>query len=172
MRADANHYMKAIFQQEVREKKKGKNHDLTVAEYKVAKEEEKIEKLSTDKIGLEADILVLNHKKSTKQKKLDELDGLCWFPRLMRWQTSKGEVSPVFEDIRNEGYYYRLKSYMDIHTRQEYPKELIQPEIKPENRTGTIEQLAQNVEAVEKQVRLMGVGMSQNHKCQSWQIIK
>lgn len=53
--------------------------------------------------------------------------------------------------------YYRLKSYMDIHTRQEYPKELIQPEIKPENRTGTIEQLAQNVEAVEKQVRLMGI---------------
>jgi len=47
----------------------------------------------------------------------------------MRWQTSKGEVSPVFEDSRNEGYYYRLKSYMDIHTRQEYPKELIQPEI-------------------------------------------
>lgn len=75
MRADANHYMKAIFQQELREKKKGKNHDLTVAEYKVAKEEEKIEKLSTDKIGLEADILVLNHKKSTKQRKLDELDG-------------------------------------------------------------------------------------------------
>ena len=27
------------------------------------------------------------------------MDGLCWFPRLMRWQTSKGEVSPVFEDI-------------------------------------------------------------------------
>ena len=66
--------MKAIFQQEVREKKKGKNHDLTVAEYKVAKEAEKIEKLSTDKIGLEADILVLNHKKSTTQRKLDELD--------------------------------------------------------------------------------------------------
>ena len=75
MRADANHYMKAIFQQEVREKKKGKNHDLTVAEYKVAKEEEKIEKLSTDKIELEADLLVLNHKKATKQKKLEELDG-------------------------------------------------------------------------------------------------
>ena len=90
------------------------------------------------------------------------MDGLCWFPRLMRWQTSKGEVSPVFEDNRNEGYYYRLKSYMDIHTRQEYPKELIQPEIKPENRTGTIEQLAQNVEAVEKQVQLMGVKMNRN----------
>lgn len=60
-------------------------------------------------------------------------------PRLMRWQTSKGEVSPVFEDNR----LLPPKSYMDIHTRQEYPKELIQPEIKPENRTGTIEQLAQ-----------------------------
>ncbi len=91
------------------------------------------------------------------------MDGLCWFPRLMRWQTSKGEVSPVFEDYRNEGYCYRLKSYMDIHARQEYPKELIQPEIKPENRTGTIEQLAQNVEAVEKQVQLMGIKMSRNH---------
>ena len=90
------------------------------------------------------------------------VDGLCWFPRLMRWQTSKGEVSPVFEDNRNEGYYYRLKSYMDIHTRQEYPKELIQPEIKPENRTGTIEQLAQNVEAIEKQVQLMGIKTSRN----------
>lgn len=32
------------------------------------------------------------------------------------------------------------------------------------NRTGTIEQLAQNVEAVEKQVQLMGIWMSQNHK--------
>ena len=231
MRADANHYMKAIFQQKVREKKKGKSHDLTVAEYKVAKEEEKIEKLSTDKIGLEADILVLNHRKSTTQKKLEELDGeiessniflkalrqikqfiqsylpfmpligefanhvergadieagnsfrvlftalgellnsfkeiimdgLFWFPRLMRWQTSKGEVSPVFEDNRNEGYYYRLKFYMDIYTRQGYPKELIQLEIKPENRTGTIEQLAQNVEAVEKQVQRMGIKMSRN----------
>ncbi len=91
-------------------------------------------------------------------------DGLCWFPRLMRWQASKGEVSPVFEDNRNEGYYYRLKSYMDIYTRQEYPKERIQPEIKPENRTGTIEQLAQNMEAVKKQVQIMGVWMSQNHK--------
>ena len=89
-------------------------------------------------------------------------DGLCWFPRLMRWQTSKGEVSPVFEDNRNEGYYYRLKSYMDIHTRQEYPKQLIQPEIKSENRTGTIEQLAQNVEAVEKQIQLMDVKTRRN----------
>ncbi len=74
----------------------------------------------------------------------------------------KGEVFPAFEDNRNESHYYRLKSYMDIHTMQEYPKELIQPEIKPENRTGTVEQLAQNVEATEKQVQRMGVKMSWN----------
>lgn len=66
--------MKAIFRQEVKEKRKGKNHDLTVAEYKVTKEEEKIERLTTDKIGLQADILILNHQKSTTQKKLEELD--------------------------------------------------------------------------------------------------
>ena len=83
----------------------------------------------------------------------------------------KGEVSPVFEDYRNEGYCYRLKSYMDIHTRQEYPKELIQPEIKPENRTGTIEQLAQNVEAVEKQVQLMGVKNEPESDILNWVVI-
>ena len=43
------------------------------------------------------------------------MDGLCWFPRLMRWQTSKSEVSPVFEDSRNEGYYYRLKASLLCH---------------------------------------------------------
>lgn len=68
----------------------------------------------------------------------------------------------MFEDNRNEGYYYRLKSYMDIHTRQQCPKELIRPEIKLENRTGTIEQLAQNVEDVEKQIQLMGIKMSRS----------
>ena len=25
-------------------------------------------------------------------------EGLCWFPRLMRWKTSKGEVAPVFQE--------------------------------------------------------------------------
>ena len=39
---------------------------------------------------------------------------------------------------------------------------VLNPKDGPENRTGTIEQLAQNVEAVEKQVQLMGVKMSRN----------
>ena len=41
------------------------------------------------------------------------VDGICWFPRLMRWQTSKGEVAPVFSDYRNEGYNYRLVAYQN-----------------------------------------------------------
>ena len=115
MRADANYYMKAIFQQEVREKKKGKNHDLTVAEYKVAKEEEKIEKLSTDKIGLEADILVLNHRKSTTQKKLDELDGeiessnifLKALRQIKQFIQSYLPFAPLIEEFANHGSGYR-----------------------------------------------------------------
>ena len=53
MRADDNHYMKAIFQQEVKEKKKA-NHDPTAGEYKGAKRKKRLKKLSTDKIRLEA----------------------------------------------------------------------------------------------------------------------
>ena len=68
----------------------------------------------------------------------------------MRWQTSKGEISPVLEDKRNEGYYYRLKSYMDIPYKAGIPKGTDTAGNQAENRTGTIEQLAQNVEAVEK----------------------
>lgn len=28
-------------------------------------------------------------------------EGLCWFPKLMRWKTSVGEVSPIFKDTDN-----------------------------------------------------------------------
>lgn len=80
-------------------------------------------------------------------------DGVCWFPRLMRWKTSKGEVSPVFTDWQNEGYNYRLKSYANVITNEEYSIERLQQEIKTENRVGTLEQLVENIEAVEKQTK-------------------
>ena len=54
----------------------------------------------------------------------------------------------LMQDVKDV---YRKEFDAALH---EYPKELIQPEIKPENRTGTIEQLAQNVEAVETQIKL------------------
>ena len=71
----------------------------------------------------------------------------------MRWKTSKGDVSPVFTDFKNEGFNYRLRSYANVITKEEYSVERIQTEIKAENRIGTLEQLVENIDAVERQVR-------------------
>lgn len=77
------------------------------------------------------------------------IDGICWFPRLMRWHTSKGEVAPVFSDYKNEGYDYRLKAYMNVITKEQYSVESVQAEIKAENRVGTLEQLEEKILEVE-----------------------
>lgn len=81
------------------------------------------------------------------------VDGICWFPRLMRWQTSKGEVAPVFSDYRNEGYNYRLVAYQNLVTKEQYSVESVQEEIKAENRVGTLEQLEKRIEETEVLVR-------------------
>lgn len=78
------------------------------------------------------------------------VDGICWFPRLMRWQTSKGEVAPVFSDYRNEGYEYRLVAYRNLVTKEQYSIESVQEEIKAENRVGTLEQLDEKIINTEK----------------------
>lgn len=74
-------------------------------------------------------------------------EGLCCFPRLMRWNTSKGEVAPVFGDTR-DGYSYTSLGYMNVETKEIYSKEEVQCEIKGCNRTGTVEQMDANVEAM------------------------
>ena len=76
-------------------------------------------------------------------------EGLCWFPRLMRWKTSKGEVAPVFIEKSN-GYSYSVYGYMNVETKEYYSKEMIQWEIKDGNRIGTIEQMDANVEAMSR----------------------
>lgn len=76
------------------------------------------------------------------------VDGICWFPRLMRWQTSKGEVAPVFSDYQNEGYEYRLVAYRNLVTKEQYSVESIQEEIKAEKRVGTLEQMEQGIDVV------------------------
>lgn len=62
------------------------------------------------------------------------IDGLCWFPRLMRWNTSKGEVVPVFSDYHNEGYNYRFVVYRNLVTKEQYSVESIQKEIKEQSK--------------------------------------
>ena len=56
-------------------------------------------------------------------------EGLCWFPRLMRWKTSKGEVAPVFGDTRN-GYSNTSLGYMNVETKEMYSKEEVQLKLK------------------------------------------
>ena len=91
-------------------------------------------------------------------------DGVCWFPRLMRWKTSKGEVSPVFTDWQNEGYNYRLKSYANVNTKEEYTIDKIQPEIRADNRVGTLEQLVENIQAIEKHTEVLRNKINQQYK--------
>ena len=44
-------------------------------------------------------------------------EGLCWFPRLMKWNTSKGEVAPVFIET-SSGYSYSVYGYMNVETKE------------------------------------------------------
>lgn len=75
-------------------------------------------------------------------------EGFCWFPRLMRWNTSKGEVAPVFRD-NSGGYSYKLEAFRNIETKAIYRVENLEDEICSENRIGTLEQLMGNINEVE-----------------------
>lgn len=70
----------------------------------------------------------------------------------MRWKTYKGEVAPIFIEESN-GYSYSVYGYMNVETREYYSKESIQWEIKASNRTGTVEQMDANVEAMARDLR-------------------
>ena len=88
-------------------------------------------------------------------------EGLCWFPKLMRWKTSKGEVAPVFIEKSN-GYSYSVYGYMNVETREYYSKESIRREIKAVNRTGTVEQMDANVEAMARDLQeILRIGAEQ-----------
>ena len=88
-------------------------------------------------------------------------EGLCWFPRLMRWKTSKGEVAPVFIEKSN-GYSYSVYGYMNVETQEYYSKESIQWEIRAGNRTGTVEQMDANVETIARDLQeILRIGAEQ-----------
>ncbi|MDD7522110.1 MAG: plasmid recombination protein [Lachnoclostridium sp.] len=204
------------------EKKQGRNRDLSVLEYKVAKESEKLETLAKDVVKSESSLAALSgsiaaqnvlleytqDELEEKQQEADRLtglleqikqyvgtfrlfaptieeyaisvekggkieagnsyrgilnelgqllerfkelirEGLCWFPRLMRWKTSVGEVAPIFKDTDN-GYSYLLYGYMNVETREQYLKEDLQSEIIAEMRVRTVEQMDANIVALER----------------------
>lgn len=88
-------------------------------------------------------------------------EGLCWFPRLMRWKTSKGEVAPVFLE-KSDGYSYLLYGYMNVETKEYYSKKSVQWEITAGNRTGTVEQMDANVEVMVRDLKeILRIGAEQ-----------
>ena len=245
LREVANKEVNDWFGKQIKEKSKGRNHDLTVAEYKVAQETEHLEqiqeqvhdadiKLFASKIAYKelerSQTKELNEKRSELQSVRQEIasvtdkaneavellgkintfissfrlfaptieeyanhveadkiieagnsfrgifyeigklletfkelikEGLCWFPRLMRWKTSKGEVAPVFIEKSN-GYSYSVYGYMNVDTKEYYSKESIQWEIKAGNRTGTVEQMDANVETMARDFQeILRIGAEQ-----------
>ena len=245
LREVANKEVNDCFGEHIKEKSKGRNHDLTVAEYKVAQETEHLDqiqeqvndadiKLFASKIAYKElerrQTKELNEKRSELQSVRQEIasvtdkaneavelldkinafvssfrlfaptieeyanhvegdkiieagnsfrgilyeigklletfkelikEGLCWFPRLMRWKTSKGEVAPIFIEKSN-GYSYSVYGYMNVETREYYSKESIQWEIKAGNRTGTVEQMDANVEAMARDLQeILRIGAEQ-----------
>lgn len=245
LREVGNKEVNDCFGEQIKEKSKGRNHDLIVAEYKVAQETEHLEQIQeqvndadiklfasqiaykelerrqtkelnekrselqsirqeiasvTDKANEAVELLdkinafvssfrlfaptieeYANHVESDKTieagnsfrgilyeigkllETFKELikEGLCWFPRLMRWKTSKGEVAPVFIEKSN-GYSYSVYGYMNVDTKEYYSKELMQWEIKAGNRTGTVEQMDANVEAMARDLQeILRIGAEQ-----------
>lgn len=253
LREVANKEVNDWFGEQIKEKSKGRNHDLTVAEYKVAQETEHLEQIqeqvSDADIKLTASQIVyrelerrqtkeLNEKRSELQSVKQELasvtdkaneavelldkinafvssfrlfaptieeyanhvesdntieagnsfrgifyeigklletfkelikEGLCWFPRLMRWKTSKGKVAPVFLD-KDNGYSYSVYGYMNVETKEYYSKEMIRWEIKAGNRPGTVEQMDANVEAMARDLQeILRIGAEQKRL---WEVYK
>ena len=253
LREVANKEVNDWFGKQIKEKSKGRNHDLTVAEYKVAQETVHLEQIQ-EQVN-DADIKLfasqiayrelerrqtkeLNEKRSELQSVRQEIasvtnkvneavelldkinafvssfrlfaptieeydnhveadktieagnsfrgilyeigkllesfkelikEGLCWFPRLMRWKTSKGEVAPVFIEKSN-GYSYSVYGYMNVDTKEYYSKELMQREIKAGNRTGTVEQMDANVEAMARDLQeILRIGAEQKRL---WEVYK
>ena len=253
LREVANKEVNDWFGEQIKEKSKGCNYDLTVAEYKVAQETEHLEQIQeqvndadiklfasqiaykelersqtkelnekhselqsvrqeiasvTDKANEAVELLdkinafvssfrlfaptieeYANHVEADKiietgnsfrgifyeigklLETFKELikEGLCWFPRLMRWKTSKGEVAPVFIEKSN-GYSYSVYGYMNVDTKEYYSKELMQREIKAGNRTGTVEQMDANVEAMARDLQeILRIGAEQKRL---WEVYK
>lgn len=245
LREVANKEVNDWFGEQIKEKSKGRNHDLTVAEYKVAQETEHLEQIQEQvhdaDIVLTASQIAYREVERRQTKELDEKrselqsvkrklasvtdkaneaaelldkinvfvssfrlfaptieeyankveadktieagnsfrgilyeigklleafkklikEGFCWFPRLMRWKTSKGEVAPVFVE-KSKGYSYSVYGYMNVDTKEYYSKEVIQSEIKAGNRTGTVEQMDANVEVMTRNLQeILRIGAEQ-----------
>ena len=80
---------------------------------------------------------------------LPRYDRLVIFPEIASWQTSKGEVVPVYEDYNGRGTDYQLAGFWNVQTEQGIKVSEVRDEITPENRICTLEQAEVYMKAVE-----------------------
>lgn len=73
LRAYANRMVDIWFQDKIKEKSKGRNHDLTVAEYKVAKETEKYEQIKEEYVNTEKEVGALKEEAVYTKKEVEAL---------------------------------------------------------------------------------------------------
>lgn len=73
LRAYANRMVDIWFREEIKEKAKGRNHDLTVAEYKVAKEIGKYEQIKEECVNTEKEVESLKEEAVDTQKEVEIL---------------------------------------------------------------------------------------------------
>ena len=73
LRAYANRMVDIWFQDKIKEKSKGRNHDLTVAEYKVAKETEKYERIKEEYLNTEKEVEALKEEAVYTKKEVEVL---------------------------------------------------------------------------------------------------
>lgn len=65
-------------------------------------------------------------------------------------------------EAKRNGYSYSVYGYMNVDTKEYYTKETIQREIKADNRTGTVEQMDANVEAMARDLQaILRIGAEQ-----------
>ena len=80
---------------------------------------------------------------------LPRYDKLVIFLEIASWQTSKGEVVPVYEDYNGRGTDYQLAGFWNVQAEQGVKVSEIRDKITPENRICTLEQAEVYVKAVE-----------------------
>lgn len=96
---------------------------------------------------------------------LPRYDRLVTFPEIASWQTSKGEVVPVYEDYNGRGTDYQLAGFWNVQTEQGIKVSEIRDEITPENRVCTLEQAEVYVKALESFMEEMEPSESARDNC-------
>lgn len=100
---------------------------------------------------------------------LPRYDRLVTFPEIASWQTSKGEVVPVYEDYNGRGTDYQLAGFWNVQTEQGIKVSEIRDEITPENRVCSLEQAEVYIKAVESFMEEMKMTECTRDNCPVYQ---